>query len=133
MKLKTLIILLFIVTLPALLNAQNDFKVFGKVYDKGSGETLPIVKVLILNKSKPSGIFTDFDGFYEVELNKRVAKIEFSFIGYETQIIEIKFDKNKEMELNVYLKPSSIGWKNEPIQSNLDLIGSWKVGSFQIK
>ncbi len=62
-----------------------------------NGEPLPGVNVFI--EGTTSGTITNIDGEYELDVNAPEAKLVFSFIGYETQIIAV----SGRTEINVTL------------------------------
>lgn len=61
--------------------------VSGAVTDAGTGESLPGVNVLV--KGTSLGATTDLDGRYEVTLPEGERLLEFSFVGYRTEEIEV--------------------------------------------
>ncbi len=81
-EMKQLIILL---SLSLTLNVSAKY-VNGTVYDD-VGQVLPGVNVVI--KGTTSGVTTDINGFYSVEVPNEKAVLVFSFIGYQTQEIEV--------------------------------------------
>lgn len=62
-------------------------KVQGKVIDASTNEPLPGVSVIILGTS--SGTVTDVDGNYSISVSTEGAKLQYSFIGYEKQEVEV--------------------------------------------
>jgi len=60
----------------------------GTVYDQKSGETLIGANVIIPNTGY--GTMTDFDGFFQIEVQKLPIEIEVSFIGFEKKTVEVK-------------------------------------------
>ena len=76
--------------------------VTGTVKDAKSGETLPGVSIRVSGKS--IGTSTDFDGKFTLNVNQAPPfKIEASYIGYATQVIEVTGNVN----LTISLKESS--------------------------
>ena len=65
----------------------------GYIKDKNSGEALISATCYIPEIKK--GITSNEYGYYSLTLPKGNYKINFSFIGYETQIITISLDKNQ--------------------------------------
>lgn len=59
----------------------------GTVSDADDGEMLPGVSIMILESGR--GTTTDVDGNFKLNLNEGDSKVQFSFIGYKTQTIEI--------------------------------------------
>ena len=69
----------------------------GKVTDKATGEFLPGVSVRI--KGTTQGTVTDFDGNFSLNAYPN-ATLQFSFIGYENQIIEVGGQTHIDVALN---------------------------------
>lgn len=65
--------------------AQNQLKVKGKVTDQ-SGAPLPGVTITIVGTTR--GVITDTDGSYSIDC-KPGEKLVFSFVGMESQIIDV--------------------------------------------
>lgn len=71
----------------------------GKVTDSNTGDALPGVNIKVVGTSL--GNSSDFDGNFTLNVNEATPfSIEFTFVGYQTQIIEILQD---EEELEVAL------------------------------
>jgi HrpA-like RNA helicase len=76
-------------------------KVFGKVTDEVTGETLPFVKVkFYLSKM---GTSTDTIGRYSIETYYATDSLQFVFLGYKTKTVAVKLDQSQE--INITLKP----------------------------
>ena len=60
----------------------------GKVYDQKSRETLIGANVIIPNTGK--GTMTDFDGFFQLQVDNLPVIIEISFIGFEMKTITVE-------------------------------------------
>ena len=67
--------------------AWSQGKVTGKVTDRASGEALPGVAVVVSGSG--SGVFTGADGAYSISANAASDKLVFTFIGYDSETIEI--------------------------------------------
>ncbi len=74
----------------------------GNVSDANTGETLPGVNIMI--KNSLLGAITNIDGDFRIMLPASHAKgtLVFSFIGYESQEVEL----GSKLNLNVMLRPS---------------------------
>ncbi|TKG88765.1 TonB-dependent receptor [Puteibacter caeruleilacunae] len=79
---------------------QDGKKVTGKVIDE-EGLALPGVTITVHGATK--GVITDIDGKYEITGIKASDKLVFSFIGMESQIIDV----DNKTKLNVTLKPKT--------------------------
>ena len=88
----TLVVLFFMV-----LQVNAQAKLYGKVIDSGTGESLIGATV---RYGETQGTVTNFDGYYEINLKQGTYTISVSFVGYETISKEIKIS-NKDLELNV--------------------------------
>ncbi len=98
MQKKILFSLLFL----SLLAKAQTFTIKGKVTDENN-QFLQNVTVLIEQTNK--GVFTDYKGFFSIDLPKGSYTIRASSIGYATIYKEILLDKNKE--INFTLQSSS--------------------------
>lgn len=93
----TPLLLLFLLATPAL--AQN-FLVKGKVTDS-SGQPIPGVNVLV--KGTLTGGTTDAEGNYSLEIPESSSTLIFSFIGFETQEVNV----NSQSTLNIIMKDAA--------------------------
>uniref|UniRef100_UPI00404B6900 SusC/RagA family TonB-linked outer membrane protein n=1 Tax=Flavobacterium sp. TaxID=239 RepID=UPI00404B6900 len=87
-------LLLLLVFLPAFVMAQN---VSGVVTDEANGQPLPGVNVIV--KGTTNGVSTDFDGKFNLSNVADGSVIEFSFIGYKTQDVAFKGQKQINLAL----------------------------------
>jgi len=92
----------------------NLFTVNGVVKDSTTGETL--LGATIIVKGKNNGVVTNAYGFYSISLPKGDYSFEISYLGYETDKIAVQLNKN--MKLNIELKPSSNDLEEIVIVSN---------------
>ncbi len=103
-SLKSWQVLLFLLLFPQLLFSQTTLT--GKVTNKTGGETMPGVNVYIPELQK--GTVTNEDGVYSVSnIPNGLFKIQFSFMGYKTQIITVETDGNSK-KTDVVLEPTVI-------------------------
>lgn len=94
---KNLMLLVFLITLTAAnLSAQRSIQ--GVVTTATGGETLPGVNVVVKNTTK--GTTTGIDGRYTIELQATDKVLVFSFIGYQTQEVEV----GEKSIINIVLK-----------------------------
>jgi len=98
-KIKLLFILIFALAVVPVAMAQQ-IKISGQVKSASNGETLPGVSVVI--KGTTTGAATDIDGRFSLEAPS-TATLVFSFVGMETQEIEIQ----GRTTINVSLASSS--------------------------
>ncbi len=111
---------------------NQPLKIQGKVLDeKGS----PIPGVTIVVDGTPRGVITDIDGTYSIEAGKD-GKLVFSFIGLQTQVIEIG-DRTK---IDVVLVPKTeeledvtvVAFGKQKKESVLGSISTVKVGELKV-
>ena len=104
MKKITVIIVLF---LGLITQAQTTGSIIGKLTDKEyNNEPLAFANVIIKGTTK--GTTSDFDGLYSIEhLEPGTYTLHFSFVGYETQEINVNVIAGKITEVNVPLGASA--------------------------
>lgn len=85
------------------LHAQKVTKVKGQVIDAETKETLPFVNIGSLGTTV--GTSTDFDGFYELESQWMTDKLIISYVGYDSDTVEVVLGKRQT--INVELKSTS--------------------------
>ncbi|MFO0468207.1 MAG: TonB-dependent receptor plug domain-containing protein, partial [Bacteroidota bacterium] len=73
----------------------------GKVNSAEDGEVLSFVNVTVQGTTK--GVVTDDAGKYSIEVDGATSVLEFSFVGYETQLVTV----GNQMVINVSLAASS--------------------------
>ncbi len=82
-----LLVVLMLVGSVSDLRAQGRVTVEGKIVDSNQE---PLYGVTILVVGKPGvGVITDFDGNYRISLEPEDTQLEVSFLGMETQIIDV--------------------------------------------
>ena len=80
--------------------SQERFTISGRVFEKGSGESLIGVNVYV--PALKTGTVTNQYGFYSISLKSDTAVVlSYSFVGFHTQYK--KFDANKDAEHDVNL------------------------------
>ena len=100
---RLLIIFLVIgIIIPEFIFAQDRILVKGKVTSSSDPEGLPGVTVVELDKTNrvTIGTITNIDGEYALEVLSSTDKLQFSFIGFKNQIVEI----NNQSTINVVLE-----------------------------
>ena len=75
---------LFLQSIPLMAQMQN--MVRGSVIDAETDEPLPGVTILVVNSTR--GVTTDIDGTFEIRVSP-TDKLEFSYIGMESQIVDV--------------------------------------------
>lgn len=105
MKLKLLGLLLFIaLSWIAVAEELPKRTVSGNISDATSGELL--IGATVLVKETLSGTSSNVYGFYSLTLPAGVYQLEFSFIGYEKQILRADLSRSN-LRLDVALKPKA--------------------------
>lgn len=97
---KKLYILLILLQL-ACLEAFAQSGVYGVVKDAESGELL--VGAAVYNDSLQKGTITNYNGYYDLQLNPGKYKIRFSYMGYTTVEKDIVVD-NSRKRLNINMQ-----------------------------
>jgi iron complex outermembrane receptor protein len=102
---KKYILILIALFSTTFVNAQPPkFEISGTVKDAKTGEIL--IYTTVFQVGTVNGTTSDFDGKFRLEIEDlEHNEIEFSFIGYETQLITLDF---KQTEYEVLLKQTSI-------------------------
>lgn len=101
---KKVLFLLFI-TITTLVSAQTG-SIRGFVYDKQTGEPMMLTNVMLENTM--IGTTTDVNGYFvlsKVKVGNYNVKV--TSLGYETEIISIKVEKNKVHALKIDLSPAA--------------------------
>jgi TonB-dependent starch-binding outer membrane protein SusC len=88
---------LFIILQSVCCYAQNTYALKGKVYDAGNETTLPGVSVMLRNTQ--TGTTTDVNGDFELPVPVSGAALVFSYVGYESQTVELSGQKTIEIRL----------------------------------
>jgi len=90
-----------------LLPAQNSIRVFGIVTDAQTNQ--PLLNSNITVEPSDKGTTTDENGNYSIYLPEGRTKFIFSYVGYETKIIEVIFSPGtKSYTINASLQPTQI-------------------------
>ena len=82
--------------------AQETIKVSGTVTEAESGEALPGVNIAILGTTR--GTISNVDGYYELNVTSLQDTLQFSFLGFQAQLIPI----NGRTQIDVQLQPEVI-------------------------
>lgn len=93
-------LLLLLFSFPFILNAQTQNTVSGVVTEAETGEPLPGVTIQVENSTR--GVTTDIDGTFEIRVTPS-DKLVFSFLGMESQTIEV----GTQTRIEVSLRPAA--------------------------
>jgi TonB-dependent receptor len=100
-------VLAFVLFLSVSFIASSQGKVAGTVIDGEFNEPMAFANILV--KGTTTGMTTDFDGKYELELEEGTYTLVFSFVGYATQEISDVVIKNNEVfTLDVVMETNSL-------------------------
>ncbi|MCB0427976.1 MAG: carboxypeptidase-like regulatory domain-containing protein, partial [Mangrovimonas sp.] len=101
------LILIFALLFTVLTYAQKKGAIVGKLTDKeANNEPLAFANVLI--KGTITGTTSDYDGLYALEnLDPGTYTLVFSFVGYETQEVNVDVIADKVTEVNVAMGASA--------------------------
>ena len=88
-------------TLTAQVNKKSDkrYTINGYIKDAGSGETLIGATVSVNGNVK--GITSNNFGFYSITLNEGEYTIVSSFVGYQSQVINLNLNKDTSLNINL--------------------------------
>lgn len=104
-NIKTVTLLFFLFTF-SFIQAQTG-KVAGKVIDGEFGDPMAFANILVKNTT--TGVTSDFDGNYEIELNEGTYTLVFSFVGYQTkEISDIVVKSGQVVDLDVTLETNAL-------------------------
>ncbi len=93
-------LLLALLLLPVSAYAQDQRTVTGTVLDE-TGE--PLIGATVTVVGQPIGVTTDMDGHYTLKAPSSAKQLNFSFVGYQTQMLNIPANN----VINVTLKPDN--------------------------
>jgi len=82
---------------------QNRYTVSGYIMDEDTGETL--IGATIQVKGNSQGAISNEYGFYSLSLDEGDYTLQFSYLGFNVQEIDVQLNKN--LEQNMRLKPES--------------------------
>lgn len=112
-------VLLLLLLGPLSVWAQTIVK--GTVRDAVSGDPMPFVSVAI--KGTTTGTTTDVHGYYELQTSENVVKVQFTFLGYlteireivtgQTQTIDVSLKENNKTLDEVVIKPKKEKYRNK--------------------
>lgn len=92
---------IFLILFPSLGFSQQKFTISGYVKDASNGEELIGVTVLVQGDNQ--GTVTNAYGFYSITIAAPSASLKFSYVGYESQVVDLQLDKN--ITYNIELSP----------------------------
>lgn len=95
----------------------DDINIVGHVTDKGTGEHLPFISIVL--KGTMIGTSTDESGHYFLKgLPEGKARIEASFVGYKTVMKEVSLEKGVTVEVNFELEEDLIALETVVVSAN---------------
>lgn len=84
------------------ISAQN-YSISGYITDKSSGETL--ISATVMDTKSNTGIVSNKYGFYSISLPKGAVSLQYSYMGYQMEAIQLKL--TKDTTLNIQLEPNT--------------------------
>ena len=103
MNAKNIILFLLFLFLGTTINAQNEKLVKGQILDE-KGE--PLIGATVQETSNhKNGSIADLDGNFQLKVSNINGQLTFSYVGYRTQIIDLK----GRSVIKVTLEPDSKG------------------------
>ena len=100
------ILLLFSILFISLSSVAQDYTISGFLRDKQSGEELLFASVFV--KDASDGTTTNEYGFYSLTLPKGDYTLSYSYMGYVSQNIEVKLNKNISQNIELYLQTTEV-------------------------
>ncbi|MDR2906910.1 MAG: TonB-dependent receptor, partial [Bacteroidales bacterium] len=97
-----IVVLIISLWMPSMGFAQRSLTLSGTIKDKSNGETLIGATVLVKDgKGGSNGVVTNVYGFYSISLPKGDYTLTYSFMGYESQILQISLTENTTQSLEL--------------------------------
>ena len=81
------------------LQAMKYYTISGLLTDAKTGETL--IGANVFEFSKQVGITSNAYGFYSLMILEGTRKIEFSFIGYKSQVLDLSLSRNERFDIKL--------------------------------
>src|SRR5688572_13736027 len=101
---RTMLRIAFLTVLSALsfvlVDAQQNHTISGYIKDSETGETL-IGSNIFLENDATRGTVTNTYGFYSMTMPSGTYRIVFSYLGYQTQVIEIYLVENTTLNVDM--------------------------------
>lgn len=92
------IVFFLLLLIPSFTYAQK-FKLYGTVRDSTSGEALPGASIYTTDRKY--GIFSDFEGNYEMQIPAGTYELEVFFFGYNTQSLKVLIESDIKLDFNL--------------------------------
>jgi hypothetical protein len=113
MKKCTILFFILFLRVGLLAAQQEKITLNGYVRDASSGEELLGASVVV--KGTPEGAVTNLYGFYSIRLVPGNYKLQFSYMGYETRLIELSIEK--DMDYSIELLPVNYSLETIEVQA----------------
>tara|TARA_Y100001970_G_C14251907_1_gene872464 strand:+ start:1369 stop:4008 length:2640 start_codon:yes stop_codon:yes gene_type:complete len=105
----------FVIFFPKL---KNKFSIYGRVFDKNSGQPIPYANIYIQKYDK--GDISNHDGLFSIsKIGSSPCSLKVSYIGYETINIPLSISHKKNTFHNISLTPKIIHSKEISIIGNI--------------
>ncbi len=76
---------------------DQKYQLSGKVLNAETDEPMPGVSIVIMNTT--TGTVSDLNGEFVLQIDKETVQVAFSFVGFETQIVNVKNGDKLEVKL----------------------------------
>ncbi len=73
------------------------YQLSGKVFNAETGKPMPGVSIVIMNTT--IGTITDLNGDFLIQIDEETIQLVFSFVGFETQVVDVKDEEKLEIRL----------------------------------
>ena len=90
---KNILIFIVFIFYSIIVNAQLVFE--GQVLEQDGTTTIPFVNIIALPSGE--GTTTDIDGRFTLRSSKKIRTLNFSFIGFETRVVKVKNESDRNM------------------------------------
>ncbi|NRA50322.1 MAG: TonB-dependent receptor, partial [Phaeodactylibacter sp.] len=97
--------------------AQEKYVLSGYIKEEKTGETLIGAAVAVVEQPG-LGTVTNTYGYYSIELNEGAHTLQFSYVGYDAQTVEVNLTASKR--LNINLTETSIDLKEVVVRARPD-------------
>ncbi|TVR78382.1 MAG: TonB-dependent receptor [Saprospirales bacterium] len=111
--------IMFLFCLEGVLAAQTTGTIRGNVYDDETGDPVAFGNVFV--KETESGVNTDLDGFFNLSnLAPGTYTLVFSYLGFDSTVVEIELRANAIEYIRVFLEPSGVTLQEVDVSARRD-------------
>lgn len=114
-----------------ILRAQQEYTISGTIKDSASGEGL--IGVIVSVKELPTtGVYTNQYGFYSITLKSGDYTVEYSYLGYRTDSIQLSLHQNIKQNIRLALSGVSLQEVNVKGIANNENVTNTQTGMVQL-